>query len=103
MAVYADLMAVVANGNRAAMHDSFGTHFSKGASPEEISVVANKMKKRCEVWLQNWGEMLSGIEPELKKVRAEKLDATAEKFVGYSPEELDALVAAVKAKQGKLN
>ena len=100
MANFADLMALVANGNRAAMHESFGTHFSKGASPEELSVVANKMKVRCEAWLQNWGEVLSGIEPQLKKLRAEKLDATAEKFVGYSPEELDALFAAVKAKQG---
>lgn len=101
MANYADLKAVIANGKRDAMHAQFGTHFTKGANPEELSEVANRMIARCKTWVDNWNEILKGIAPELEQIRIDKLEATAEKFIGYSEAQLQALVDAVKAKQAK--
>ena len=98
---FADLKAVIASGKRDELHASFGTHFSKGADPEELSAIANRMLKRCELWKKHWNTILEGIDPDLQKIRSEKLDATAEKFVGYSDDQLQALVDAIKAKHGK--
>jgi hypothetical protein len=101
MANYADLKVVIANGKRDVMHAMFGTHFTKGANPEELSEVANRMIARCKTWAENWNEILNGIAPELDQIRTDKLEATAEKFIGYSEAQLQALVDAVKAKQAK--
>lgn len=99
MANFDNLKAVIAAGKRDEMHAKFGTHFSKGASLEELSLVANRMISRCEAWIENWNVIREGIKPDLEKIRTEKLEATAEKFLGYTDEQLEALVNAVKAKR----
>lgn len=96
---FTDLMAVVANGKRDEMHASFGTHFTKGANPEILSQVANKMIARCNEWVANWKTVQNGIEPELQKLRQDNLESTASKFVGYTDEQLEALVERIKAKR----
>ena len=102
MANFVELKAVIEEGKRDAMHASFGTHFQKAAKPEELSEVAHRMIARCKAWLENWDAVLQGIQPELEQIRNEKLDATAEKFIGYTEEQLNALVEAVKRKQQAL-
>lgn len=61
------------------------------------------MIARCQTWIENWQTELEGLKPELDTIRNKQLEATAEKFVGYTDEQLQALMAAIKQKQGLKN
>jgi len=100
---FVELQAVI-NGNEwKAQHEAFGTHFAKDASAEYLSTVGNTMIARCQTWIENWQTELEGLKPELDTIRNKQLEATAEKFVGYTDEQLQALMAAIKQKQGLKN
>ena len=97
---YEDLKAIITDSqNWKAQHDAFGTHFAKDASAQYLSENASKMIANCKVWLENWQTVQEGIKPELDEIRRKQLDATAEKFVDYSEEQLEALMAAIKQKK----
>ena len=97
---FEDLKAIITDSqNWKAQHEAFGTHFAKEASAQYLSETASKMIANCKVWLENWQTVQEGIKPELDEIRRKQLDATAEKFVDYSEEQLEALMAAIKQKK----
>jgi isopropylmalate/homocitrate/citramalate synthase len=53
----------------------------------------------CKIWIKNWETVLDNIKDEVTARRSEKLEATAEKFKDYTPDQLKALVAAVQRLQ----
>lgn len=89
------------NSGRDAQHAAFGTHFAKNASVEVLSEKAAVMIQKCKLWIQNWETIQDGIKPELDEIRSKQLKATAEKFVGYSEEQLAALLEQVKLLKGE--
>lgn len=102
MVTFDNLKAIVADSkNWKAQHEAFGTHLAQTANAEYLSETASKMIARCKVWIENWQTVQAGIEPELAEIRSKQLDATAEKFIGYSEEQLEALMAAIKQKKGE--
>ena len=102
MVNYNDLKAIIADSkNWKAQHEAFGAHLAKSADAEYLSETASKMIARCNIWIANWQAVQEGIKPELDEIRTKQLEATAEKFVGYSEEQLNALMAAIKQKKGQ--
>lgn len=101
MVNYNDLKAIIADSkNWKAQHSAFGTHLANSADAEYLSETASKMIARCKTWIENWQTVQEGIKPELDEIRSKQLEATAEKFVGYSEDQLEALMAAIKQKKG---
>lgn len=101
MANYDALKAIVSDSkNWKAQHEAFGTHLAKTAHAEYLSETASKMIANCKVWIENWQAIQEGVKPELDVIRSQQLEATAEKFIGYSEEQLEALMAVIKAKKG---
>lgn len=94
-------LKAIANGTRDAQHAAFGTHFAKNASVEVLNEKATVMIQNCKRWIENWETIQEGIKPELDEIRNKQLKATAEKFVGYSDEQLDALFEQVKLLKGE--
>ena len=101
MANYDALKSIIEDSkNWKAQHEAFGCHLAKTADAEYLSETASKMIARCKVWIENWQSVQEGIKPELDEIRTKQLEATAEKFVGYSEDQLEALMAAIKQKKG---
>ncbi len=97
-----ELEAIIKDSkNWKAQHEAFGCHLAKAADAEYLSETASKMIARCKAWTENWKSVQEGIEPELREIRTKQLDATAEKFIGYSDEQLDALMTAIRQKKGE--
>lgn len=94
-------LKAIANGTRDAQHAAFGTHFAKNASVEDLSEKATVMIQKCKLWIQNWESIQDGIKPELDEIRSKQLQATAEKFVSYSEDQLEALYEKIKQLKGE--
>ena len=101
MANYEALKTIIEDSkNWKAQHGAFGCHLAKSANAEYLSETASKMIAHCKAWIENWQSVQEGIKPELDEIRNKQLEATAEKFVGYSDNQLEALMAAIKQKRG---
>lgn len=92
---YQTLMTTIKSG-RDAQHAAFGTHFAKDIRVEDLSKKAAIMLKRCAVWAANWKEIQEGIKPELDEIRSKQLKATAEKFLDFSEEQMEAVMEEYK-------
>ena len=101
MVNYNDLKAIIADSkNWKAQHEAFGCHLAKSADAEYLSETASKMIAHCKAWIENWQNVQEGIKPELDVIRSKQLEATAEKFVGYSEDQLEALWGKIRQKKG---
>ena len=88
------------NTGRDAIQSAFCKTISLNADVEYLHSKGTEIIQCCKIWIKNWETVLKNIAPEVAKRRTEKLDATAEKFKDYTPEQLEQLVAAVKKLQG---
>jgi len=88
------------NTGRDAIQSAFCKTISLNADVEYLHSKGTEIIQCCKIWIKNWETVLSNIADEVSKRRSEKLDATAEKFKDYTPEQLEQLVAAVKKLQG---
>lgn len=96
-----ELMAIINDSkNWKAQHAAFGTHLAQKPTPEYLSEVASKMIPFLRECVENWETVQIGLEPQLAEIRNKQIEATAEKFVSYSEEQLLALMAAIRQKKG---
>ena len=81
----------------------FGTRFGKNLGVEEL---ARKLEERLEEVARHAEYLrivLDGIQPELEKAIAEKIDKKASQFENYSVNNLDAMIAKLQAmKEAKV-
>lgn len=85
--------------NWKAQHENFGCHLAKTANAEYLSETASKMIRNCQLWIENWKTIQEGIKPELDAIRNKRLEAQAERFVEYSDEQLQQLMAVIRQKK----
>lgn len=81
-------------------HEYFGTHLANKPDVESLSETSAVMIAKCKLWITNWETVQEGIKPELDVIRTKQLDAIAEKYVGYSEEQLQALWGRIRQKKG---
>ena len=88
------------NSGRDVVQSAFCKTISLNADVEYLHERGTEIIQCCKVWIMNWETVLENIRADVDKRRNEKLEATADKFKDYTPEQLEALVAAIRAKQG---
>lgn len=103
MKEFAELQEVINKADWKAMHEYFGCHFSATASPEDLDEKADKMIRRCKVWIENWSAVRKGVAPKVEEERTKRLDSTAEKLKTYTPDQLKALYDLALKKSQEAN
>ncbi len=89
------------NTGRDVLQAAFCKTISLNADVEYLHSKGTEIIKCCNIWKKNWETVLKNIAPDVERRRTEKLDATAEKFKDYTPDQLNNLVEAIKKLQSK--
>ena len=81
----------------AAQNYYFGTRFGKDLSVEELASKLKAELVNVEQYAENLRTVLDGIQEELNKAIAEKIDKKASQFENYDAANLDAMIAKLQA------